>query len=72
MKIASSAKFRLIHVVRRYGQVGRVVSAGWLRKQLLRRCQGAKTCNLSVWRDDLLQEVFVVSGRIVAKRVVNQ
>jgi len=28
---------------------------GWLRKQLPRRWQGAKTCNLSAWREDLLR-----------------
>ncbi len=28
---------------------------GWLRKQMPRRWQGAKTCNLSAWRDDLLR-----------------
>lgn len=27
----------------------------WLRKQLPRRWQGAKTCNLSAWREDLLR-----------------
>jgi glycosyltransferase involved in cell wall biosynthesis len=27
----------------------------WLRKQLPQRWQGAKTCNLSAWRDDLLR-----------------
>jgi glycosyltransferase involved in cell wall biosynthesis len=27
---------------------------GWLRKQLPNRWQGAKTCNLSAWREDLL------------------
>lgn len=28
---------------------------GWLRKQLPKRWQGAKTCNLSAWRKDLLR-----------------
>lgn len=28
---------------------------GWLRKQLPGRWQGAKTCNLSAWREDLLR-----------------
>jgi glycosyltransferase involved in cell wall biosynthesis len=33
----------------------RLNDLGWLRKQLPRRWQGAKTCNLSAWRDDLLR-----------------
>ena len=33
----------------------RLPHLGWLRKQLPRRWQGAKTCNLSAWRDDLLR-----------------
>lgn len=33
----------------------RLPNLGWLRKQLPKRWQGAKTCNLSAWRDDLLR-----------------
>lgn len=46
---------------RRLGQIERLLPllrlplAGWLRKQLPSRWQGAKTCNLSAWRDDLLR-----------------
>jgi glycosyltransferase involved in cell wall biosynthesis len=46
---------------RRQGNIERLLpllrlpDLGWLRKQLPRRWQGAKTCNLSAWRDDLLQ-----------------
>ncbi|OGT12605.1 MAG: glycosyl transferase family 2 [Gallionellales bacterium RIFCSPLOWO2_12_FULL_59_22] len=46
---------------RRRGQIERLLPLlrlpipGWLRKQLPRRWQGAKTCNLSAWREDLLR-----------------
>lgn len=46
---------------RRCGQIERLLPLlrlsvpDWLRKQLPRRWQGAKTCNLSAWRDDLLR-----------------
>lgn len=46
---------------RRQGQIGRLLpllrlpDPGWLRKLLPKRWQGAKTCNLSAWRDDLLR-----------------
>ena len=46
---------------RRRGQIERLLpllqlpNLGWLRKQLPRRWEGAKTCNLSVWRADLLR-----------------
>ena len=46
---------------RRRGQIERMLPLlrlpvpGWLRKQLPRRWQGAKTCNLSAWREDLLR-----------------
>ncbi len=46
---------------RRCGQIERLLPLlrlpipGWLRKQLPRRWQGAKTCNLSAWREDLLR-----------------
>ena len=46
---------------RRRGQIERLLPLlrlpvpGWLRKQLPQRWQGAKTCNLSAWRDDLLR-----------------
>ena len=33
----------------------RLPGMGWLRKLLPKRWQGAKTCNLSAWRDDLLR-----------------
>ncbi|MFZ2300256.1 MAG: glycosyltransferase family 2 protein [Gallionella sp.] len=33
----------------------RLPDMGWLRKQLPLRWQGAKTCNLSAWREDLLR-----------------
>lgn len=33
----------------------RVPGMGWLRRRLPTRWQGAKTCNLSAWRDDLLR-----------------
>jgi glycosyltransferase involved in cell wall biosynthesis len=33
----------------------RLTDFGWLRKQLPDRWQGAKTCNLSVWREDMLR-----------------
>ncbi|OGS93142.1 MAG: glycosyl transferase family 2 [Gallionellales bacterium RBG_16_56_9] len=44
-----------------HGQIERLLplvqmhDLGWLRKQLPRRWQGAKTCNLSAWREDLLR-----------------
>jgi len=44
-----------------HGQIERLLpllrlpGLGWLRKQLPRRWQGAKTCNLSAWREDLLR-----------------
>jgi len=47
--------------VRRCGQVERLLPLlrlplpGWLRKLLPKRWQGAKTCNLSAWREDLLR-----------------
>lgn len=43
------------------GQIGRLLPLlrlplpGWLRKLLPQRWQGAKTCNLSAWRKDLLR-----------------
>ena len=43
------------------GQIERLLpllhlpNLGWLRKQLPRRWQGAKTCNMSAWREDLLR-----------------
>lgn len=46
---------------RRRGQIERLLPLlrlpvpGWLRKQLPGRWQGAKTCNLSAWREDLLR-----------------
>lgn len=46
---------------RRRGQIERLLPLlrlpvpGWLRKVLPRRWQGAKTCNLSAWREDLLR-----------------
>ncbi len=46
---------------RRQGQIERVLpllrlnGLGWLRKLLPRRWEGAKTCNLSAWREDLLR-----------------
>ena len=46
---------------RRQGQIERLLpllrvnNAGWLRKRLPKRWQGAKTCNLSAWRDDLVR-----------------
>ncbi|HUW25625.1 MAG TPA: glycosyltransferase family 2 protein [Gallionella sp.] len=46
---------------RRRGQIERLLpllrlsNLAWLRKQLPRRWQGAKTCNLSAWRKDLLR-----------------
>lgn len=46
---------------RRRGQIGRLLPLlrlpvpEWLRKQMPRRWQGAKTCNLSAWREDLLR-----------------
>lgn len=46
---------------RRRGQIERLLPLlrlpipGWLRKQLPQRWQGAKTCNLSAWRNDLLR-----------------
>jgi glycosyltransferase involved in cell wall biosynthesis len=46
---------------RRHGHIERLLpllrlpNMGWLRKQLPRRWQGAKTCNLSAWREDLLR-----------------
>ena len=45
----------------RRGQIERLLPLlrlpvpGWLRKQLPQRWQGAKTCNLSAWREDLLR-----------------
>lgn len=45
----------------RRGQIERLLpllrlpNLGWLRKQLPQRWQGAKTCNLSAWRKDLLR-----------------
>lgn len=45
----------------RHGQIERLLpllrlpNLGWLRKQFPRRWQGAKTCNLSAWREDLLR-----------------
>lgn len=33
----------------------RISGMDWLRKRLSMRWQGAKTCNLSAWRDDLLR-----------------
>lgn len=35
--------------------LARLPIGGWLRKRLPRRWQGAKTCNLSAWREDLLR-----------------
>jgi glycosyltransferase involved in cell wall biosynthesis len=46
---------------RRLGQIERLLPLlqlsmpGWVRKLYPRRWQGAKTCNLSAWRDDLLR-----------------
>ena len=46
---------------RRLGQIERLLpllrlpNLGWLRKLLPQRWQGAKTCNLSAWREDLLR-----------------
>jgi glycosyltransferase involved in cell wall biosynthesis len=46
---------------RRRGQIERLLpllrlpNLGWLRKRLPQRWQGAKTCNLSAWREDLLR-----------------
>jgi glycosyltransferase involved in cell wall biosynthesis len=46
---------------RRRGQIERLLpllrvpGLGWLRRLLPQRWQGAKTCNLSAWRDDLLR-----------------
>jgi glycosyltransferase involved in cell wall biosynthesis len=46
---------------RRRGQIERLLPLlrlpvpGWLRKQLPRCWHGAKTCNLSAWREDLLR-----------------
>ncbi|HET7834019.1 MAG TPA: glycosyltransferase family 2 protein [Gallionella sp.] len=45
---------------RRNGQIERLLPLlplplGWLRKLIPRRWQGAKTCNLSAWREDLLR-----------------
>jgi glycosyltransferase involved in cell wall biosynthesis len=46
---------------RRRGQIERVLplvrlrGLDWLRKLLPRRWEGAKTCNLSAWREDLLR-----------------
>ncbi|OFZ65898.1 MAG: glycosyl transferase family 2 [Betaproteobacteria bacterium RBG_16_56_24] len=46
---------------RRRGQIERLLpllrlpDIGWLRKKFPKRWQGAKTCNLSAWRDDLLR-----------------
>ena len=45
----------------RRGQIERLLpllrlpNVGWMRKLLPRRWQGAKTCNLSAWREDLLR-----------------
>ena len=46
---------------RRQGQIERLLpllrlpAMTWLRKRFPNRWQGAKTCNLSVWREDILR-----------------
>lgn len=45
---------RLFHCVNRFCPLMTLPANGWLRKKLAKKIEGAKTCNLSVWKKDLI------------------